>query len=102
MPPTFTYVRVPADDAAPVEELVALSHAPVGDGLPELLAGKFAAKEGRTGSATSSTERDRILGATAEGSTETFCLVHPATTNRCNSKPTPGIRYPGTRNSIVA
>ena len=94
---TFTYLRVPADDAASVEELEARLDSVVGgDQLPVLLKSAFvgggAVDEDKAmeeaarhlgAEQAAGISRERILGATANlgGKTETFALVHPSETN---------------------
>mmetsp|Transcript_20123 Transcript_20123/g.50151 ORF Transcript_20123/g.50151 Transcript_20123/m.50151 type:complete len:378 (-) Transcript_20123:37-1170(-) len=90
----FKYVRIPADDLQPFEQLEAIIAADAaGDILPDIVQVRFAggglidermAREqavrqlGAKGMELSS---DAIVNATAAGATETFALVRPSATN---------------------
>ena len=80
----FTYVRIPADGTADVEELdgEALGYA---DALPDYLARTRFASSGAPAASASSgpqaAQTARVLAAASEGRSETFALVHPSSTN---------------------
>jgi len=81
----FTYVRIPADSAADVEELDGEALGYAGDALPNHLARtRFASSGAPAASSSSGPQADqtaRVLAAASEGRTETFALVHPSSSN---------------------
>ena len=72
---SFTYVRLPANDSEPPEELVALEQS-FGDQLFTLLCPHFAAE------ADSSPNASQLSRAVAHGSVEVFALVRPSNTTQ--------------------
>ena len=81
----FTYVRIPADSSADVEELDGEALGYAGDALPDHLARtRFASTGAPAASSYSGPQADqtaRVLAAASEGRSETFALVHPSSSN---------------------
>ena len=81
----FTYVRIPADGTADVEELDGEALGYAGDALPDYLARTRFASSGAPAASSSSgpqaAQTARVLAAASEGRSETFALVHPSSTN---------------------